>query len=161
MTIYYCVLFLYNGFLGTGAPFAADLNLVAQLIMALALGGGAVLARKKRYTAHAICQTSVLLLNLIAIAWVMWPSFQKQVKLALPKVVHHWYYAAAAVHALFGMAAEVLGLYVALVAATKLLPRWLRFHNWKRWMRAELILWWVVVLTGVGTYCAWYIASLR
>lgn len=46
------------------------------------------------------------------------PSFQEQVKPALARVVRHRYYAAAEGHALFEMAAEVLGLYVVLVAGT-------------------------------------------
>ena len=62
-----------KGFLGTGATFGADLNLVVQFIMGAALVAGAALAKKKRYTAHGICQTSVLLLNLIMIALVMLP----------------------------------------------------------------------------------------
>ena len=150
-----------KGFLGTGATFAADLNLVAQLIMASALIAGAFLARRKRYTAHCICQTTVLLLNLVAIGFVMAPSFGQQVRPGLPKVFHHWYYAAAAFHALFGIAAEALGIYVAVVAGTKLLPQWMCFKNWKRWMRVELMLWCFVVLTGVGTYYTWYIAPFR
>ena len=42
-----------NGFLGTGATFAADVNLVVQLAMGVALIGGVILAKKERYTAHA------------------------------------------------------------------------------------------------------------
>jgi len=38
-----------KGFLGTGATFGADLNLVVQLIMGVALAIGAILARQKRY----------------------------------------------------------------------------------------------------------------
>ena len=78
-------LFPIKGFLGTGATFEADLNLVVQVIMGVALIGGAVLAKRKRYTAHGICQTMVLLLNLLMIELVMWPSFQQQVRPALPK----------------------------------------------------------------------------
>jgi uncharacterized membrane protein YozB (DUF420 family) len=151
-------LFPIKGFLGTGATFEADLNLVVQVIMGVALIGGAVLAKRKRYTAHGICQTMVLLLNLLMIELVMWPSFQQQVRPALPKIFHKWYYAAATIHALLGAAAELLGLYIVIVAGTSALPEWLRFKDWKRWMRTELMLWSIVVLTGVGTYCAWYIA---
>jgi hypothetical protein len=79
--------FPMKGFLGTGAPFGADLNLVVQLIWA-ALAIGAVLARQKRSRAHGICQPTVLLLNLLMIGLVMWPSFQQQVKPALSKVLH-------------------------------------------------------------------------
>ena len=87
------VFFPMKGFLGTGATFGADLNLVVQLIMGVALIAGALLARHKRYTAHGICQTTVLLLNLVMIGSVMWPSFQQQVKPALTKVLHKRYYA--------------------------------------------------------------------
>ena len=68
-----------KGFLGTGATFGADLNLVVQLIMGVSLAIGAVLAKQKRYGAHGICQTTALLLNLLMIGLVMWPSFQQQV----------------------------------------------------------------------------------
>jgi uncharacterized membrane protein YozB (DUF420 family) len=78
-----------------------------------------------------------------------------------PKGVHKWYYAAATIHALLGSMAELLGLYIVIVAATRVLPQSLRFKNWKRWMRAELMLWSVVMLTGVGTYYVWYIAPFQ
>ena len=150
-----------KGFLGTSATFGADLNLVVQLIMGLALIAGTILAKRKRYRAHGICQTTVLLLNLLMIGAVMWPSFQQQVKPALPKVFHKWYYAAATIHAVLGITAELLGLYIVVVAGTKLLPQRLRFKHWKKWMRTELVLWAIVLLTGVGTYCAWYVAPFR
>jgi uncharacterized membrane protein YozB (DUF420 family) len=150
-----------KGFLGTGATFGADLNFVVQLVMGAALIAGALLARHKRYTAHGICQTTVLLLNLVMIGLVMWPSFQQQVKPALSKVLHKWYYEAAAIHAVLGIAAELLGLYIVTVAGTNVLPQWLRFNNWKLWMRTELALWAIVLVSGVGTYCAWYVAPFR
>jgi uncharacterized membrane protein YozB (DUF420 family) len=154
--------FLPNkGFLGTGATFGADLNLIVQLMMGTALITGAVLAKQKHYRAHGICQTTVLLLNLLMIGLVMGPSFQQQVKPALSKVLHRWYYEAAAIHAALGITAEVLGLYIVTVAGTDVLPEWLRFKHWKWWMRAELALWAVVLLSGMGTYCAWYVAPFR
>jgi uncharacterized membrane protein YozB (DUF420 family) len=150
-----------KGFLGTGATFGADFNLAVQLLMGLALLAGALLARHKRYRAHGICQTTVLLLNLLMIGLVMWPSFQQQVKPAMSKGSHKWYYEAAAMHAILGIAAELLGLYIVIVAGTNVLPQWLRFTHWKWWMRMELLLWTIVLITGVGTYCAWYIAPFR
>src|SRR6266849_6300090 len=101
-----------RGFLGTGAPFGADLNLVVQLIMGSALIAGARLARHKRYKAHGICQTTVLLLNLLMIGLVMAPSFQRQVKPALSKVLHKWYYEVAAIHGVLGTLAELQALEV-------------------------------------------------
>jgi len=146
-----------KGFLGTGATFEDDINLVVQLLMAVALIAGGVLARRKRYRAHGICQTTVMLLNLLMIGIVMWPSFRR-VNPSLPKLLHKAYYAAPMIHAALGITAELLGLYIVLVAGTNVLPAWLRFTNWKRWMRTELVLWFVVVISGLGTYYAWYIA---
>jgi uncharacterized membrane protein YozB (DUF420 family) len=155
------VFFPVRGFLGTGAPFGADLNLVVQLIMGAALIAGALLAKHKRYRAHGICQTTVLLLNLLMIGLVMGPSFQQQVKPALTKVLHKRYYAVATTHAALGITAELLGLYIVIVAGTNVLPQWLRFKDWKLWMRTELVLWAIVLVSGVGTYCAWYVAPFR
>src|SRR5436309_3981172 len=121
---------LMKGFLRTGATFGADLNLVVQFIMGAALVAGAALAKKKRYRAHGICQTTVLLLNLIMIALVMGPSFRLQVTPALPRGLHKHYYAAAAVHGFLGIIAELLGLCIVLVAGTNIAPQSLRFKNW-------------------------------
>jgi uncharacterized membrane protein YozB (DUF420 family) len=153
--------FRTRGFLGTGATFWADLNLVVQLMMGIALIAGALLAKHRRYRAHGICQTTVLLLNLLMIGLVMWPSFQQQVKPALSKGFHNWYYEAATIHAVLGIAAELLGLYIVIVAGTNVLPQWLRFKHWKLWMRTELVLWAIVLVSGVGTYCVWYVAPFR
>lgn len=149
------------GFLGTGATFEADLNLVVQLLMGVALMAGARLAKQKRYRAHGICQTTVLLLNLLMIGLVMGPSFQQQVRPAMFKFRHKSYYEVATIHAGLGLSAELLGLYIVIVAGTNVLPQWLRFKHWKWWMRTELALWAIVLLSGVATYCAWYVAPFR
>ena len=150
-----------KGFLGADAPFGADFNLVVQIIMAAALCAGAFLAKRRRFKAHGICQTTVLLLNLLMIALVMGPAFKQRVAPRLPRSLHRWYYAVAALHASLGITAEVLGLYIILVTSTDILPAWLRFSRWKVWMRTELALWFVVLIIGIGTYYAWYIAPFR
>ena len=150
-----------KGFLGTGATFEADVNLVVQLVMGMALVAGVVLAKQQHYRAHGICQTTVMLLNLLMIGLVMWPSFRRQVNPRLLKLPHKAYYAAPMIHAALGITAELLGLYIVLVAGTNVLPEWLRFRNWKRWMRTEFVLWLIVVISGMGTYYAWYIAPFR
>jgi len=150
-----------KGFLGTGATFEADVNLVVQLVMGMALVAGVVLAKQQHYRAHGICQTTVMLLNLLMIGIVMWPSFRRQVNPMFPRVLHRSYYAAPTVHAALGITAELLGLYIVLVAGTNVLPEWLRFRNWKRWMRTEFVLWLIVVISGMWTYYAWYIAPFR
>lgn len=154
-------LFPVNGFLGTGATFAADVNFVVQLVMGAALIVGAIVAKQKRYRAHGACQTGVLLLNLWMIALTMWPSFREQVVPHRLKILRSRYYTIAAVHAALGLTAELLGLYIVLVAGTGLVPRSLRFKRWKRWMRIELALWFVALIGGIGTYYVWYIVPFR
>lgn len=51
------------------APIAARLNLAVQILMGLVLLVGMVLARKKRFRAHGICQSIVVLINLIPILY--------------------------------------------------------------------------------------------
>jgi len=150
-----------NGFLGTGATLRADLNLVVQVAMGLALLFGMALARRGNYRAHKYCQSSVMILNLVMIFLIMAPSFHKQVQPQVPGGLKEAYYLAPYIHATLGTIAEVLGLYIVLVAATKLLPKKLRFRRYKPWMRTELALWWLVILIGVGTYYIWYIAAAK
>jgi uncharacterized membrane protein YozB (DUF420 family) len=148
-----------KGFLGTWANFAADLNLVIQIVMGLALIFGAFLARAKRYAAHGVCQATVLVLNLVMIALVMWPAFRMQVLPLLPAHFGKRRYAIATAHGILGAAAELLGIYILLVAGTDILPQAWRFQRWKLWMRIELALWWVVLFTGSWTYQIWYAAQ--
>ena len=150
-----------SGFLGTGATFAADVNFIVQLAMSGALIVGVILAKQKRYRAHGACQTTVLLLNLWMIALTMWPSFREQVVPRIPRALERPYYAIATVHMLLGSSAELLGIYVVLVAGTKLAPQSLRFTNWKRWMRIELALWMLALTWGIGTYYEWYVAPFH
>jgi len=144
-----------NGFLGTGAEFQSDINLVIQLLMGLALLMGMMLARLKCYRAHGICQSSVMLLNLVMIVWIMLPSFREAVVPGLPGDLGKPYYYVATVHASLGTLVELLGLYIILRAGTNLLPEALRFQNYKYWMRTELALWWTVIFFGIATYYVW------
>ena len=145
-----------EGFLGSHAGYHSDLNLTIQIAMGAALIFGAILARAKRFVAHGICQTVVLVLNLVMIYFLMWPSFYLHVLPRLPKRLEKRFYAVATIHGVLGVLAEILGLYILLVAATKILPETWRFKRWKLWMRVELALWWVVLMMGVVTYWVWY-----
>src|SRR6202140_1138706 len=145
-----------EGFLGTHAGFRSDLNLTIQIAMGVALISGAFLARAKRFVAHGICQTAVLVLNLIMICFSMWPSFHSHVLPRLPKRLGKQFYAVATIHGVLGVLAEILGLYIVLVAGTGILPQTWRFKRWKLWMRIGLALWWIVLLMGVAPSLVWY-----
>lgn len=145
-----------SGFLGTGATFRADLNLLLQILMGVALLLGWWLARRKQFRAHGFCQSTVMLVNLILIVMIMLPAFNRVVQPKIHSALDDLYYLVAAIHAGLGILAELLGLYVVLVA-TKVLPEPLRFQNWRSWMKTTLALWWLVLLLGFGTYYFWYI----
>jgi uncharacterized membrane protein YozB (DUF420 family) len=146
-----------EGFLGSHAGYRSDLNLVIQIAMGVVLIFGAFLARAKRFMAHGICQTVVLVLNLVIICFWMWPSFHLHVLPRLPKRLGKRFYAVATIHGVLGILAEILGLYIVLVGGTKILPETWRFKRFKLWMRIELALWWIVLMMGGVTYFVWYV----
>jgi uncharacterized membrane protein YozB (DUF420 family) len=140
----------------TMAPNYANLVLLLEIGMGLALLGGAVFARRKRFRLHACCQAVIVLLNFVAILLVMLPSFRLQVIPKIPAKLAKPYYAVATAHAALGSVTEAAALYIVLSAGTNLLPQRLRFTNYKLWMRSLLALWWLVLLSGLATYARWY-----
>jgi Ca2+/H+ antiporter len=74
-----------QGFLGTAAPRYADLVLLLEIAMGLALLAGALLARLRKFRAHAFCQSAIVLLNAVIIALVMRASFRVHVASKIPQ----------------------------------------------------------------------------
>jgi uncharacterized membrane protein YozB (DUF420 family) len=146
-----------DSFLGTAATRNVDIVLLLEIGMGLALLAGAVLARKRRFRAHAWCQTAIVLLNAAIIILVMLPSFRLQVAPKIPLKLGKTYYALATAHGALGAVAECAALYILLAAGTKLLPEKLRITRYKVWMRTVLVGWWIVLLLGLATYARWYI----
>jgi uncharacterized membrane protein YozB (DUF420 family) len=148
---------LNEGFLGTAAPRYADLVLLLEIGMGVGLLAGALLARMRRFRAHAWCQSTIVLLNVAIIVLVMVPSFQGQVSPNIPLKLCKAYYALTTAHAALGTVVACAGLYILLAAGTKLLPERFRITRYKLWMRSVLVAWWVVLLLGLATYARWYI----
>lgn len=148
---------LKQGFLATAAPLYADVVLLLEIGMAVVLLLGAFLARARKYRWHALCQSAVVLLNLFVILAVMAPAFHPRALLRLSESTVRSYYLLSSVHAVLGITAEALALYILLVAGTKALPERLRFRNYKLWMRCTLLLWWSALLLGIATYVHWYV----
>jgi len=151
---------LYEGFLGTAAPFHADLVLLLELGMGGGLICGAILAWLRKFQAHAWCQSVVVVLNAGVIALAMLPSFRYQVAPRIPPKLGKTFYALATTHAALGAIVECAALYILLAAGTTLLPEKLRLTRYKLWMRIVLVAWWVVILLGMATYARWYIPRL-
>jgi Ca2+/H+ antiporter len=151
------VYLLIEAFLETAAPPAANVVVVLEIGMGLALLVGAWLARKRRFRQHAWCQSTVVLLNLAVIIVMMIPSFRVHVLPRIPARLGRAYYALATAHAALGTFTELAGLYILLSVGTSVLPEKLRITNYKAWMRTVLVLWWVVLLLGFATYARWYV----
>lgn len=146
-----------EGFLGTAAPRYADIVLLLEIGMGVALIIGGVLAHRQRFRAHAWCQSAVVLLNAGVIALVMVPSFRDQVSPQIPLKLTKPYFALATAHGALGCVVECAALYLLLAAGTKLLPEALRLQRYKLWMRIVLASWWLVLLLGIATYTRWYV----
>lgn len=134
--------------------------LLLEIGMGLGLLSGAVLARRRRFRAHACCQTAIVLLNAAIIILVMVPSFRLQVGPKIPPKLGKAYYALATAHGALGAVVECGALYILLAAGTNILPDKLRITRYKFWMRTVLVAWWIVLMLGFATYARWYIPRL-
>jgi len=139
------------------APLYANVILLVEMVMGVGLLIGALLARMRRFRAHAWCQSAIVLLNLVVIVLVMIPSFRAHVVPQIPLKLGKPYYALATAHAVLGTITEAAGLYILLAAGTTVLPETFRITKYKLWMRTVLVLWWVVLLSGFATYARWYV----
>jgi uncharacterized membrane protein YozB (DUF420 family) len=141
-----------EGFLGRGATFGGDLNLLVQIGLGLLLLIGMALARRGLYRAHGACQASALILAIgMTLVW-MWPSFREVYVPDLARGIANRTTVAVVAHAALGSVVLLLGVYVVLVAGTSLIPRRFRFQNYSAWMRTLLVLWWITIGLGVLTY---------
>jgi hypothetical protein len=105
------------------APAVANLNLAAQLLMGSALLVGMFLARRKLFRAHAVCQSVVVLINLIPIAIYMLPVFGRGVLPTLPATLGDRFYLVSTIHAALGLLAEVFGLFIIVSAGVIIVAR--------------------------------------
>ena len=138
-----------------GTRTAADINLIAQLLLLAGLLAGFILARRKRFAQHANVQTAMVLLNLALIAVFMVPSFFGYVIAgqSTSGPVAQWMIG----HGVLGIIVEVIALYLVLLMRTKLIPSQFRLGNIKFAMRTTLALWAVLVLLGIGIYAERYL----
>jgi len=137
-----------------------DLVLLLELAMGLALLTGAFLAWRRKFRAHAWCQSVVVLLNAVLVALVMLPSFYRQVWPRISLKLGKSYFGLATAHGALGAIVECAALYILLAAGTTLMPEKFRLTRYKLWMRTVLAGWWIVLLLGMATYARWYIPRL-
>jgi len=140
-----------------GTRTAADINLIAQLLLLAGLLAGFFLARRKRFAQHANVQTAMVLFNLALIALFMVPSFYGYV--IAGQSVSGPVAQLMIGHGVLGIVVEIVALYLVLLMRTRLIPKQFRLGNVKLAMRATLTLWTLLVLLGMGIYAERYLVQ--
>lgn len=148
-----------QGFLGTNAPFHADVALVLILVSAVLFTIGWRLAVGKRYKAHQWVQTSAVILSTIVVLFMMINSFLIHILPGIPQKLNQGDYALTTFHALVGSVAMLLGVFIVL-RANKLVPRALRFRNYKLFMRTSYALYMSATILGVIVYITVYVLGI-
>jgi uncharacterized membrane protein YozB (DUF420 family) len=146
------------GFLGTNANFAADMTLLVSMIVAILLTMGVVLAVKGRYQAHRWTQTTAAILNAILILWMMVLPFRDFVARDFLGQRPPYFYTVTTLHAVTGFVALLFGLFVVLRGNNFILiPKFLRFNNYKLFMRISYVLYMLATLLGIWVYVTWFV----
>ncbi len=147
-----------RGFLGTNASVLADVSLLLGIAVALALTAGMLLAASKRYTAHRWVQTSAVAINVVQVLTIMVASFFKSAAPGIPQKLGETYYRAAAIHAGLGLITLLFGTFV-MLRGNELVPRALKFDNYKLFMRTAYGLYILITLLGIWVYATWYVTT--
>jgi uncharacterized membrane protein YozB (DUF420 family) len=147
------------GFLGTHATFISDLTLILILLTAVSFTIGWQLARRKHYEAHRWVQTVTVCINAIIVLSAMIRSYVVHILPGIPGKLLQGDYAITTVHAIVGLAGLLLGIFVVL-RANKLVPKILRFKNYKLFMRTAYALYMLATLLGVIVYLEVYIFGI-
>jgi uncharacterized membrane protein YozB (DUF420 family) len=145
-----------EGFLGTNANFAADMTLVLMLFIALLFTIGFIMARRKKFEVHRWIQTSAASLNAVLVLWLMVLPFRDFVIRDQGGPRPAIFYAVTLIHAIIGAVAFPFGMFVTL-RANRLVPKALRFTNYKLFMRTAYTLYLLATLVGVAVYFIWFV----
>jgi uncharacterized membrane protein YozB (DUF420 family) len=147
-----------SGFLGTNANFAADMTLAVSLLLAILFTVGAAMAMRGRYQIHRWIQTAAAILNAILVLWMMVLPFRDFVALDFMGSRPAIFYYVTSVHAIIGFLGLILGLFVVLRANNfVLVPKPLRFNNYKPIMRISYGLYMLATLIGLWVYLTWFV----
>ena len=146
-----------GGLFPPDAPDTSDVAAVVEVALAVALVVGAFLARTGHLRAHRYLQSSVILVNIPIVLYAMVPPYLQYVAPSLLSSLGEATTWVPTIMLVAGVAAEVLGIYIILVAGTTWIPERFRFRNYKLWMRTELGLWWAVVICGLLTYWLFFV----
>jgi len=144
-----------SGFLTSKAPLGSDISLIVMILAAVLFTVGWRLAARKDLEAHRWVMTAAVLLNLIPVAIWMIRYFVSYALPELPARLGQSPYGLTALHALVGAVGVLLGVFVAL-RGNELVPRALRFKNYKAFMRPAYAIYMAGTVLGVVLYLVVY-----
>src|SRR5512135_256744 len=147
------------GFLGIHAPFLSSLSLILILLTAILFTVGVQLARRRQYEAHRWVQTVVAVINAIVVLGVMVNSYLTHILPGIPSKLLEGDYAVTTVHAIIGAIGLLLGIFVVL-RGNGLVPKALRFKNYKLFMRTSYALYMLATLLGVVVYVLTFVLGI-
>jgi uncharacterized membrane protein YozB (DUF420 family) len=147
------------GFLGTHAPFLSDLTLILILITAVLFTIGWQLARHKHYKAHRWVQTVSASINALVVLSIMVRSYVVHILPGIPAKLLQGDYAVTTIHAIIGVLSLFLGIFVVL-RGNNLVPKSMRFKNYKLFMRTAYVLYMLATLLGVLVYVEVYVLGI-
>jgi uncharacterized membrane protein YozB (DUF420 family) len=151
--------YLWPGFLGTRATFGPDLALVLILFSSTLFTIGWQLAVHKHYDIHRWVQTSAATINALAVLVIMVGSFLGFVLPNIPSKIGQPVTSITTIHAVIGTVCFLLGIFIVL-RANKLVPKALRFKNYKLFMRTSYALYMLTTLIGIAVYVVTYVLVL-
>ena len=132
------------------------MTLIGMLVIALIFSIGAWMAVQGKYGIHRVLQTTAVILNLILVLWMMILPYRDFVAPGIPQRLDERFYSITTFHALLGLAALVLGIFVAL-RGNGLMIKPLRFNNYKLFMRISYGLYMLATLVGIWVYFTWFV----
>jgi uncharacterized membrane protein YozB (DUF420 family) len=147
------------GFLGTKATLRSDLTLVLILVTAILFNVGFILARRKHYEVHRWVQTAAVTVNTLVVLISMVSSYIIYILPGIPAKMGQGDYAVTTVHSLVGAIALLFGLFV-MLRGNNLVPKSLRFNNYKLFMRWAYVLYMLATIGGVIIYIIVFIFGI-
>ena len=143
------------------APLGARVSLVLMVTAAVLFTVGWRLAVGRRFVAHRWVQTAAVTLSaVVAAAWMI-RSFVVNIAPAIPGRLGERLFAVATTHAVVGAIGVLLGVFIVLRANEVLVPRALRFTNYKRFMRSSYTLYMLATALGAAVYVIGYVPGAR
>jgi uncharacterized membrane protein YozB (DUF420 family) len=147
------------GFLGTHASLRSDITLVLIIISSILFTIGWQLAIRKHFVTHRWVQTAAATMNAIVVLISMISSFIIYILPGIPSKLNEGSYGITTLHASIGAIGLLLGIFVVL-RGNELVPKALRFSNYKLFMRTSYALYMLATLGGVIVYIFVYMMGI-